>query len=212
MKKEIKLDAYSPEEEKANVWTHVPGVLLGLFGIIYTWSTQPELKDGIGVSIFFLTVILLYSSSSLYHWVKAKKQKLLFKKLDHISIYLLIAGTFTPFTYSVLGEESIGQNLTIAIWAIAILGTVFKVFFTGRFEFISLASYLGMGWLGFLMFGRLGEVLGQDSVNLMLYGGLSYTAGVGFYVWRKLKYHHAIWHVFVLGGTVFHMLAIIKIL
>lgn len=212
MKKQIKLDAYSPEEERANVLTHVPGVVLGLSGLGYTWFKKPDINDGIGVSIFFLTVILLYSSSSLYHWVKASKKKLLFKKLDHISIYLLIAGTFTPFTYSILGNEPIGQNLTIAIWTIAALGTIFKVFFTGKFEFVSLASYLGMGWLGYLMFGRLSEILGQGSVNLMLYGGLCYTIGVAFYIWRTLKYHHAIWHLFVLSGTVFHTMAIIQVL
>lgn len=212
MKKQIKLDAYSPEEERANVLTHVPGVVLGLSGLGYTWFKKPDINDGIGVSIFFLTVILLYSSSSLYHWVKASKKKLLFKKLDHISIYLLIAGTFTPFTYSILGNEPIGQNLTIAIWTIAALGTIFKVFFTGKFEFVSLASYLGMGWLGYLMFGRLSEILGQGSVNLMLYGGLCYTIGVAFYIWRTLKYHHAIWHLFVLSGTVFDTMAIIQVL
>lgn len=212
MKKQIKLDAYSPEEERANVLTHVPGVVLGLSGLGYTWFKKPDINDGIGVSIFFLTVILLYSSSSLYHWVKASKKKLLFKKLDHISIYLLIAGTFTPFTYSILGNEPIGQNLTIAIWTIAALGTIFKVFFTGKFEFVSLASYLGMGWLGYLMFGRLSEILGQGSVNLILYGGLCYTIGVAFYIWRTLKYHHAIWHLFVLSGTVFHTMAIIQVL
>ena len=205
MNKQIKLDAYSPEEERANVLTHVPGVVLGLSGLGYTWFKKPDINDGIGVSIFFLTVILLYSSSSLYHWVKASKKKLLFKKLDHISIYLLIAGTFTPFTYSILGNEPIGQNLTIAIWTIAALGTIFKVFFTGKFEFVSLASYLGMGWLGYLMFGRLSEILGQGSVNLMLYGGLCYTIGVAFYIWRTLKYHHAIWHLFVLSDTVFQI-------
>lgn len=212
MKKEIKLDAYSAKEEKANVITHVPGIVLGFVGLIYTFISAQNVDQILGLSIFFITVIFLYSSSSLYHWVSAKKQKLLFKKLDHIGIYLLIAGTFTPFTLVVLGDQAIGINMTFAIWAIAALGTVFKIFFTGRFEFISLASYLGMGWLGYLMFGQLNELLGAQTVNLILYGGLCYTGGVVFYVMHKLKYHHAIWHIFVLGGTVFHTMAILNII
>lgn len=212
MKKEIKLDAYSPEEEKANVVTHVPGIILGIFGWGYSLTSASYFIEALGLSIFFATVIVLYTSSSLYHYVKSKPRKLLFKKLDHIGIYLLIAGTFTPFTVIVLGDQAIGRNMTLAIWSIALVGTIFKIFFTGRFEFISLASYIGMGWLGYLMFGELSEILGNKAVDFMLYGGLCYTGGVVFYVMRKLKYHHAIWHVFVLGGTVFHTIAILSIL
>ena len=212
MKKEIKLDAYTPEEERANVITHVPGIVLGIAGWIYSMLAAGTFIEALGLSIFFITVIALYTSSSLYHWVKSKPRKLLFKKLDHIGIYLLIAGTFTPFTVVVLGDQPIGQNMTLAIWSIALVGTIFKIFFTGRFEFISLASYIGMGWLGYLMFGQLSEILGDQVVDLMLYGGLCYTGGVVFYVMRKLKYHHAIWHVFVLAGTVFHTMAILNII
>ncbi len=201
------LEAYTPEEEKANFWTHILGVIYGLIGIYLS------ITDGKHWSafVFFLTCIILYSSSSLYHFATGKKQKMLFKKLDHISIYLLIAGTFTPFCFDLLSDEKIGQNLGFGIWGIALLGTIFKIFFTGKYEIISLASYLGMGWLGFLMFGRIGELAGTEVVNLLLYGGISYTVGVVFYVMRKLKYHHAIWHVFVLGGTVFHSFAILKL-
>lgn len=212
MKKEIKLDAYTPEEERANVITHVPGIVLGIAGWIYSMLAAGTFIEALGLSIFFITVIALYTSSSLYHWVKSKPRKLLFKKLDHIGIYLLIAGTFTPFTVVVLGDQPIGQNMSLAIWSIALVGTNFKIFFTGRFEFISLASYIGMGWLGYLMFGQLSEILGDQVVDLMLYGGLCYTGGVVFYVMRKLKYHHAIWHVFVLAGTVFHTMAILNII
>lgn len=211
MKKEIKLDVYSPEEELANALSHGLGIVAGIGLMIYLlffsgvkgpvfWSTI----------VFLLTVIVLYSSSTIYHSVKAKKQKFLFKQLDHISIYLLIAGTFTPFCWGVLGETALGQNLLGAVWGIAALGVVFKLFFTGRFEFISLASYLGMGWLGFLMFDELTAYISPKTVDLMLYGGASYTVGVAFYLMRKVKYHHAIWHLFVLGGTAFHAYAIMK--
>lgn len=211
MKKEIKLDVYSPEEELANAITHGLGVVVGLYFLVYTLAYSNTKDQELWSSVVFLaTVIILYSSSTLYHSVKARKQKFFFKRLDHISIYLLIAGTFTPFCWGILGSTSLGQNLLIAVWSIAALGILFKIFFTGRFEFISLASYLGMGWFGFLMFDELANILSQEAVNLMLYGGLSYSVGVVFYLMRKVKYHHAIWHLFVLGGTGFHLYAIFK--
>lgn len=211
MKKEIKLTGYTPEEERANFWTHLVGVFYGCIGavlVIFTTSDKPQLWSSL---IFFLTVIILYGSSSLYHFATGKKQKILFKKLDHIAIYLLIAGTFTPFCFGLLREVPIGQQLGIAIWVFALLGTVFKVFFTGKYEAISLLSYLGMGWLGYLMFDEMSMLAGEAVVDYMLYGGLSYSVGVIFYVMRKLKYHHAIWHLFVLGGTVFHSIAIFSL-
>jgi hemolysin III len=211
VKKEVKLDIYAPEEELANAITHGIGILGALVAFIYV-LLQPIENTAVfwSTSVFCATAFILYSSSTLYHSVKSKSKKFLFKKLDHISIYLLIAGTFTPFCWGVLGNTSLGINLLIAVWAIAIAGIVFKIFLTGKLEFISLASYLGMGWLGFLMFDEIAEILSQEVVNMMLYGGVSYTVGVAFYLMRKLKYHHAIWHLFVLGGTGFHMYAVLK--
>ncbi|WP_420384756.1 PAQR family membrane homeostasis protein TrhA [Roseivirga sp.] len=211
MKKEIKLDVYSSKEELANSLTHALGIVTGIIAMAYV-LIKSEAQGSIlwSVATFLATVIILYSSSTLYHSVKTRKQKFLFKQLDHISIYLLIAGTFTPFCWGVLGDTPLGQRLLLAVWGIALLGIIFKVFFTGKLEFISLASYLGMGWLGFLMFDELGEILSPRVVHLMLYGGLSYTLGVVFYLMRKMKYHHAVWHLFVLGGTGFHMYAILK--
>jgi len=211
VKKEVKVDIYTPEEELANAITHGIGILGALVAFIYV-LLQPIENTAVfwSTSVFCATAFILYSSSTLYHSVKSKSKKFLFKKLDHISIYLLIAGTFTPFCWGVLGGTSLGINLLIAVWAIAIAGIVFKIFLTGKLEFISLASYLGMGWLGFLMFDEIAEILSQEVVNMMLYGGVSYTVGVAFYLMRKLKYHHAIWHLFVLGGTGFHMYAVLK--
>ena len=211
MKKEVKVDIYTPEEELANAITHGIGILGALVAFIYV-LLQPIENTAVfwSTSVFCATAFILYSSSTLYHSVKSKSKKFLFKKLDHISIYLLIAGTFTPFCWGVLGGTSLGINLLIAVWAIVIAGIVFKIFLTGKLEFISLASYLGMGWLGFLMFDEIAEILSQEVVNMMLYGGVSYTVGVAFYLMRKLKYHHAIWHLFVLGGTGFHMYAVLK--
>jgi len=210
--KNIKLDVYTPEEERANALSHAIGIVFGFLGLALVFINVPftDTARFWSTIIFFLSIIILYTASTLYHSVKAKKQKYLFKQLDHISIYILIAGTFTPFAGGVLGNEPFGINMLLGVWGIAIAGIVFKVFFTGRFEAVSLVSYIGMGWLGFLMFSRISAALGEEVVNLMLYGGLSYTSGIVFYLMRKLKYHHAIWHLFVLGGTGFHYWAVLN--
>lgn len=206
--KEKKLDVYSPEEELANTITHGLGVVLGIIGTVVLLMKADSSAKTWSFLIFGLSLINLYSASTLYHAVKSKQRKFFFKKLDHIGIYLLIAGTFTPFAWGVLGQEPLGRQVLIWVWVIAAAGVVFKIFLTGKYEAISLISYLGMGWLGFLMFDRLAEVLSPQAVNLMLYGGLCYTGGVVFYLMRKLKYHHAIWHLFVLGGSGFHFAAV----
>ncbi len=207
-----KLDVYTPEEEQANALTHAMGIVLGLVGLLLVIINVPmhESARFWSCTIFFTSIILLYSASTTYHSVKVKKQKYLFKQLDHIAIYILIAGTFTPFAWGVLGEEAFGVNMLIGVWLIALAGVFFKIFFTGRFEAISLLSYLGMGWLGFLMFGRISTLLGIEVVNLMIYGGICYTVGVIFYLMRKVKYHHTIWHLFVLAGTSFHFWAVLN--
>ncbi len=206
--KEKVLDVYTPEEEVANTLSHGLGAILGIIGTIFLLVKADSPIKTWSFLIFGLTLINLYTASTLYHAVKSKQRKFLFKKLDHIGIYLLIAGTFTPFAWGVLGEEALGKQVLLWVWIIAAAGVIFKIFLTGKYEAISLISYLGMGWLGFLMFDRLGEVLSPEAVNLMLYGGLCYTGGVAFYLMRKLKYHHAIWHLFVLGGSAFHYAAI----
>ena len=202
------LDLYSPEEEVANTITHGIGAILGIVGTVLLLSRAEGTTKMWSLFIFGLSLVNLYTASTFYHAVKSEKQKLLFKKLDHIGIYLLIAGTFTPFAWGVLGEEALGQQILMWVWIIAAAGVVFKIFLTGKYEAISLISYIGMGWLGFLMFDRLSEVLSPQAVNLMLYGGLCYTGGIIFYLMHKLKYHHAIWHLFVLAGSAFHFAAI----
>ena len=150
---EVKLDVYTEEEELANTITHGIGVVLAIVGTVLLLIKADNNAKNWSFLIFGLTMINLYAASTLYHAVKSKQRKFLFKKLDHIGIYLLIAGTFTPFCWGVLGQETLGQNILILVWVIAVAGIIFKIFLTGRFEAISLISYLGMGWLGFLMFG-----------------------------------------------------------
>jgi hemolysin III len=208
--KKIKTDAYTPEEEVANAWTHGIGILLGIVGTIaLILNTASLATDKVGSFLVFgLSIILLYSASTVYHLVKSKKRKLFYKKIDHIAIYFLIAGTFTPFCWVVLRNDAIGINVLIGVWLITLAGTIFKIFYTGKLEALSLISYLGMGWLGFTLFSKLSDLISPEAVHLLLYGGLCYTVGVIFYLMRKLKYHHAIWHVFVLCGTAFHFAAV----
>ncbi|MFY0591632.1 PAQR family membrane homeostasis protein TrhA [Roseivirga sp.] len=212
MTKKIKLDLYSPEEELANAITHGVGIIGGIIGLVLTLQNSalnPSNVTWSGV-IFFLSIIFLYTASTIYHSISGQKKKYLFKQLDHIGIYILIAGTFTPFAWGILGNDASGQNMIIAVWLIALAGILFKVFYTGKFEAISLISYVGMGWLGFLMFDDITKYLGRDVVDLMLYGGVFYTSGIIFYLMRRLKYHHAIWHLFVLAGTGFHVWGVLK--
>lgn len=210
MKNKQKLEAYSAEEELANAWTHGIGAVLAIVGTVFLLLETPAnaTEKQVGFLVFGLSMVLLYAASTAYHSVKSQQRKSLYKKLDHIAIYFLIAGTFTPFCWVVLREEALGINVLIAVWAIAFAGTIFKIFFTGKLEVLSLISYLGMGWLGFTLFSRLSELISPEAVNLMLYGGLCYTGGVVFYLMRKLKYHHAIWYIFVIGGTAFHFAAV----
>ena len=205
-----KIEAYLSDEELANVWTHGIAALLAIIGtgILLLKTPAGSSEKQVGFLVFGLSMVLLYAASTAYHSVKSQQRKSLYKKLDHIAIYVLIAGTFTPFCWVVLREEALGINVLIAVWAIAFAGAIFKIFFTGKLEALSLISYLGMGWLGFTLFSRLSELISPDAVNLLLYGGLCYTAGVVFYLMRKLKYHHAIWHIFVMGGTAFHFAAV----
>ncbi|KYG76186.1 hemolysin III [Roseivirga ehrenbergii] len=210
MKNKQKLEAYSPEEELANAWTHGIATVLAIVGTVFLLLKTPAnaTEKQVGFLVFGLSMVLLYAASTAYHSVKSQQRKSLYKKLDHIAIYVLIAGTFTPFCWVVLREEALGMNVLVAVWAIAFAGTIFKIFFTGKLEVFSLISYLGMGWLGFTLFSRLSELISPEAVNLMLYGGLCYTGGVIFYLMRKLKYHHAIWHIFVTAGTAFHFAAV----
>jgi hemolysin III len=139
------------------------------------------------------------------------RQKKALRKLDHISIYVLIAGTYTPICMSVL-KDSRGLLLLILVWTIATVGLILKLFFTGKFEKISLLLYLVMGWLVVIDFQELYESISSEALSYLILGGACYTGGVVFYVMHKLKYHHVIWHVFVLLGALFHYLMVWNII
>ena len=159
------------------------------------------------VATYGHTLVLLYSFSTLYHSVRGAAKKVLVK-FDHCAIYLLIAGTYTPFTLITL-KGPWGWGLFAFTWGLAFIGVAFKVLATGRFEKLSLAIYLGMGWCAIAAIQPLIRNLEPGGLALMLAGGITYSGGVAFYTWERLRYHHAIWHLFVLGGSVLHFFAVL---
>lgn len=196
-------------EELWNVITHAAGFvasILGLFLLLrkYAESTTAAV---IAISVYGISLIFLYLVSSLYHAATDTHKKFKLRVLDHISIYFLIAGTYTPVLILSL-THSLGWPLLYAVWGIAVLGFILKLFFTGRFETLSLLLYVVMGWLIVFDFSALKAVIPQDGIYLLMAGGAFYTGGIVFYVWNKLKYNHVIWHLFVMAGSASHYLMI----
>jgi hemolysin III len=202
---------YSFGEELAHAITHGLGALLAIAGLAVLTARATLYGDAravTAVAIFGATMVLMYTASTLYHSIQQPAAKRVLRAIDHSMIYLLIAGTYTPFNLITL-HGPWGWSLFGVTWGLTLVGIVFKIFATGRFEKLSLAIYLGMGWCAIVAIKPLLHALPTGGLILLLVGGLSYSGGVAFYVWERLRYHHAIWHVFVLGGTVFHFFAIL---
>ncbi len=201
---------YSKREELWNTWSHFPGIMLGIAGLVLLLVFDSEKTAYSTMSILFyaISIIMLYSASTIYHAVSNIKWKSIFRKIDHICIYFLIAGTYTPVALISL-EKSSGWPIFWTVWIICAVGTVLKVFFTGKFEAISLILYLAMGWLIAFDFGSLMEVQSDLGMLLMMLGGACYTVGILFYAIRKIPYNHTIWHLFVLAGSTFHFFFIL---
>ena len=193
------------EEEFWNTLTHFIGLLLSLGGLpvlLYYDQSQTALSS-YSILFFGFGLILLYAASTVYHFTSNFKLKEKFRALDHISVFYLIAGSYAPVCLITLYEGK-GVSLFLAIIIITLLGTAFKVFYTGKFEKLSLLIYLAMGWLIILDFNTVLALIEFKGILLMIVGGLLYSIGTIFYSLQKLKYAHAIWHVFVLGGSASH--------
>ena len=160
--------------------------------------------------IFGLSMILLYTASSLYHSHPDPETRRRLKVFDHMSIYYLIAGTYTPVALVGLGGAW-GWAIFGVIWVLAIAGTAFKTFFTGRFPVVSTALYVAMGWTALVAVVPLVRTLETDTLLWILAGGIAYTGGVAFYAWKRLPFNHAIWHLFVLAGTACHVVAVLSL-
>lgn len=196
-------------EEVASTVTHALGVVLSIAALVGMMVTTCNTAvEYVSASVFGGSLVLLYSSSTLYHLFTGVKIKEMFQALDHACIYLLIAGSYTPVTLISL-RGPWGWTLLCTVWAMAISGVIIKMLLPGRKDhWISTALYVIMGWLAIVAIGPLVRSLPPIGLAWLVAGGLSYTFGVIFFLWRKLRYHHAIWHLFVLGGSACHVIAI----
>lgn len=196
-------------EEQLNSWSHGIGAALGIVGLILLILFVDKEKPFhlFSVIVYGISMIILFLASTLYHAVKGQKRKHYFRIVDHISIYLLIAGTYTPVLLIQL-TQSFGWPLFWTVWGIALFGIILKLFFTGKFEVFSTSLYLIMGWLIVFDFSNLSDALGPNGLLWLFVGGLFYTVGIVFYAVQRLPYNHVIWHFFVLGGAISHFFMI----
>lgn len=206
-----KTHTFSLGEEIANAITHGIGALLSVAGLVILIvfsSLYGTAWHVVSFTIFGSAMVILYTSSTLVHAFPQGKVKDLFEIFDHASIYLLIAGTYTPFTFLVI-KGGLGWTMFGVIWGLAIAGTVFKAFFVKKYLFTSTLLYVVMGWIITLGWSQITENLAPNGVILLVTGGICYTFGAIFYIWRGFKFHHAIWHLFVMAGTATHFFCVL---
>jgi len=197
------------KEELLNTVSHAVGIVLGIMGLVFLLqhnTTKSNYSLG-AILLYSFSIILLYSASTAYHAVANPSLKKKLRIVDHISIYVLIAGTYTPVALIMLVNGN-GWLIFGIVWGIALFGTVLKLFFTGKYEILSLLLYVLMGWLIVFDFGSLWKHSSRLGISLMLLGGAFYTLGIFFYAVKKIPYNHFIWHLFVLGGSICHWLFI----
>ena len=197
-------------EEFWNSLTHFIGVILTVLGtpLLFYFDNKFTSLSTLSIILFSFGLFSVYSSSSVYHFVIDPRLKKRLQILDHISIYYLILGSYAPVCLITLYEYS-GINIFIVVFTLSIVGTLKKLFFTGRFKIISLLLYLAMGWLIVVEINLLFELLDSEAELLLIIGGLSYTIGIIFYTLDKIKYFHSIWHLFVLTCSVLQYLMIV---
>ena len=202
---------YTFGEELAHGLTHGIGALLSIAGLtilVAKAAVWGHARDITAAAIFGSALVLMYTASTLFHSIPIPATKRVLRVIDHSLIYVLIAGTYTPFTLVAL-HGLWGWSLFGFTWGLALVGIVFKIFTTGRFESLSLVIYLLMGWCGVVAAKPLIHSMEAGGLWWLLAGGLSYSLGVVFYAWQKLRYHHAIWHAFVLAGSVCHYFSVL---
>ncbi len=198
-------------KELANSITHGFGVLFGIVSIpivIAAATFSGSTAAIVGTSIFGFSFLMVYAFSTLYHSISHPKVKRVMRILDHISIYFLIAGSYTPFIL-IYSFDSSGIILLSTLWGLTFFGIIFKIFLVGKFNILSTIIYVAMGWIIVVMPGNLLESIPTNTLYMIAIGGASYSLGVIFYLWKKLTYHHAIWHLFVLGGSICHYVAVL---
>lgn len=202
---------YTPAEEIANAITHGIGILVSISGLGVLTAFASVLGDAwhiVSVSIYAASQILLYTFSTLYHATSNPRIKAVFRLLDHSAIFLLIAGTYTPFALVNL-RGPWGWSIFGVVWGLALTGILAQGLLIRQTRWFSALLYIAMGWLCIIAVRPMLDSVAPGGLILLLIGGLAYTIGTLFYVWSKLPFHHAIWHVFVLVGSVFHFFAIL---
>jgi hemolysin III len=205
---------FSKEEEISNSITHGIGLILSIAALVILIvfaSLYGNVWHVVSFTLFGATMLLLYTSSTLLHALKPGKAKDFFEIMDHSSIYFFIAGSYTPFLL-VAVKSATSWTLFGIVWGLAIAGTIFKAFFVKKFLFTSTLLYVVMGWLIVFVWDDLVAAIHPTSLILLIIGGLLYTVGAIFYIWKLFKHHHAVWHMFVLGGTVCHFFAVLFLL
>jgi len=200
----------TPFEEKLNALTHGIGAILGIVALVLLIILETKKTEFslFSVIIYGLSIIILFTASTVYHIISDEKKKHYFRIVDHVSIYLLIAGTYSPVLLITL-EHSLGWPLFCTVWGIAAFGVILKLFFTGRFNVFSTLLYLVMGWLVVFDFATLSSIMEPNGIILLMAGGLSYTVGIVFYAIEKIPYNHVIWHLFVLAGAICHFFMVL---
>ena len=209
--KNEKNEGFTLKQEAVNSIIHAFGILFGIISIpILTAlaAKNAHLAGIVGASIYGFSFLMLFSFSTMYHGFQHPQIKKVLEVFDHISIYFLIAGTYTPFLLIYL-NNSFGISLLSVLWGLTVLGIVFKIFFTGRFEIISVIIYIAMGWIMIVGGRRFFNALPADVLTFIVIGGGLYTIGVVFYLWRSFTWHHAVWHFFVLAAAVCHYVAVL---
>ncbi len=201
---------YTLGEEICNSVTHGIGALISISGLVLLIvfsAMYGNVNHIVSCTIFGTALVLLYTASTLYHSLKKPKLKHIFKIFDHSCIYVLIAGTYTPFLLVTI-SGAVGWTMLIIVWSLAVVGILFKIFFIYRFKIISTIAYILMGWIIIFAIKPLFHALPGGGLALLISGGLAYTFGTIFYAWNRLPFNHAIWHLFVLAGSVCHFFAV----
>ena len=203
--------SFSPAEEIAHSVTHGVGILLSIVGLavlVAFASLHGTVRDVVGGAVFGASLVLLYTASTLYHSIPSSRARPVLRVLDHSSIYLLIAGTYTPVALRKLPAAT-GWTLLVALWTAAVAGIVLTATLRQRFRAAAMVLYVGMGWSALFVAGPLARAMDGTGMALIAAGGVAYTLGIAFYAFRRMPYHHLVWHLLVLAGSVLHFFAIL---
>ena len=198
-------------EEFANAITHGLGLLLSLIGVPILLSLGVKGENWfqvLGLSIYCFSLLMVYTASTVYHSINHPWYKRAFRKIDHISIYFLIAGTHTPLLVKYL-NNGLGTLYLCILWGLVVIGIIYKAFFIHRLKVLSIVFYLGLGWMAVLTLPPMLDQMNDPCFYWILIGGAFYMLGMIFYLWEKIPYSHSIWHLFVIAGSIGHYIALL---